>query len=135
MKYNLDELLKRALTPKEEPGEALNRKILDQVKEEGSMKNRRFMEREICRRHLRNRLRRTMRTAMIKRYTSPRALAGIRWFCWGWFPERIYPHMSVWQGERFIVTEPILRWPSAGKRAELGAVCGGRYTLPPDGMR
>lgn len=43
MKYNLDELLKRALTPKEEPGEALNRKILDQVKEEGSMKNRRFM--------------------------------------------------------------------------------------------
>ena len=42
MKYNLDELLKRALTPKEEPGEALNRKILDQVKEEGSMKNRSF---------------------------------------------------------------------------------------------
>lgn len=43
MKYNLDELLKRALTPKEEPGEDLKRKILDQVKEEGSMKNRRFM--------------------------------------------------------------------------------------------
>lgn len=43
MKYNLDELLKRALTPKEEPGEDLKRKILDQVKEEGSMKNRKFM--------------------------------------------------------------------------------------------
>lgn len=43
MKYNLDELLKRALTPKEDPGEDLKRKILDQVKEEGSMKNRKFM--------------------------------------------------------------------------------------------
>ncbi len=39
---NLDELLKHALTPMEEPGEALNREILNQVKEEGSMKNRKF---------------------------------------------------------------------------------------------
>lgn len=39
---NLDELLKRALTPMEEPGEELNREILNQVKEERSMKNRRF---------------------------------------------------------------------------------------------
>lgn len=43
MKLDMDELLKRVLTPEEEPGEDLNGKILKQVKEEGTMKKRRYM--------------------------------------------------------------------------------------------
>lgn len=42
MNYDMDELLKRALAFKEEPGEELNRKILDQVKEKGNMGNHKF---------------------------------------------------------------------------------------------
>ncbi len=40
MKNNLDELLKRVLTPREEAGDILNRKILDQVKETGHMRKK-----------------------------------------------------------------------------------------------
>ena len=42
MKNNMDELLKRVLTPNEEPGDDLNRRILDQVKENDGMKNKKY---------------------------------------------------------------------------------------------
>lgn len=42
MKNELDELLTRVLTPKEEPGNILNRKILEQVKESGKMRPKKY---------------------------------------------------------------------------------------------
>lgn len=42
MKHDMDELLKRVLTPEEEPGEELNRNILKQIKEEEYMKKRKY---------------------------------------------------------------------------------------------
>ncbi len=42
MKNNLDELLKRVLTPREEAGEFLNRKILIQVKESEKMRQKKY---------------------------------------------------------------------------------------------
>lgn len=42
MKHDMDELLKRVLTPREEPGEELNREILKQIKEEGYMKKKKY---------------------------------------------------------------------------------------------
>lgn len=42
MKNDLDELLKRVLTPREEAGDILNRKILEQVKETGKMKQKKY---------------------------------------------------------------------------------------------
>ena len=42
MKNDLDKLLKRVLTPREEAGDILNRKILEQVKETGKMKQKKY---------------------------------------------------------------------------------------------
>lgn len=42
MKNDLDELLKRVLTPKEEAGDILNRKILEQIKETGKMRQKKY---------------------------------------------------------------------------------------------
>lgn len=42
MKNDMDELLKRVLTPREEAGDILNRKILEQVKETGKMKQKKY---------------------------------------------------------------------------------------------
>ncbi|MCM1543217.1 MAG: hypothetical protein NC121_18445 [Blautia sp.] len=42
MKNELDELLTRVLTPREEPGDILNRRILNQVKEGESMKSKKY---------------------------------------------------------------------------------------------
>ena len=42
MKNDLDELLKRVLTPREEAGDILDRKILEQVKETGNMKQKKY---------------------------------------------------------------------------------------------
>ena len=42
MKNDLDELLTRVLTPREEAGDILNRKILEQVKETGNMRQKKY---------------------------------------------------------------------------------------------
>ena len=42
MSNKLDELLTRALTPREEPGDILNRKILEQVKETENMRQKKY---------------------------------------------------------------------------------------------
>lgn len=42
MKNDLDELLKLVLTPREEAGDILNRRILEQVKETGNMKQKKY---------------------------------------------------------------------------------------------
>lgn len=42
MKNDLDELLKRVLTPKEEAGDILNRKILEHIKETGNMRQKKY---------------------------------------------------------------------------------------------
>lgn len=42
MKSELDTILKHVLTPKEEAGDILNRRILEQIREDGKMKQKRF---------------------------------------------------------------------------------------------